>query len=318
MIIRFGYVSTAISLWNASPSKTLTFTRYKQLDKEERMNKLLSVTRENLENTRRMLYYNIAHQIDVYRMSSSIVPLATHPEVRWDFLSPFKALWEEIGSLVKRHGLRVSFHPNQFTLFTSVKDQITKNAVIDMEYHYQMLEAMGVDNQSVINIHIGGAYGDKEVSIKRFYENLKQLPLHIKGIMTLENDDKTYNMEETLAACQQEGIPFVFDYHHHMANPGSGNWESLLPDVFKTWEERPYVPKIHLSSPKAENTFRSHADFVVLEFARPLLMRLKEIKQDVDIMIEAKAKDQALLKLVEDVSSIRGFKRIRGAAFEVK
>jgi UV DNA damage endonuclease len=316
MKIRFGYVSTAITLWDASPSKTVTFTRYKQMSKEERMNKLLEVTKQNLNHTLRMIYYNLSHEIELYRFSSSIVPLATHPDVRWDFQSPFRDEWREIGDLVRKHQLRVSFHPNQFTLFTSSKPKITENAVIDMEYHYQMLEAMGV--KGVINIHIGGAYGDKEQSIARFHENLKSLPVYIKNVMTLENDDKTYTAEETLAVCEKQTIPLVFDYHHHMANLSESPLEELLPRIFRTWDHVKYIPKIHISSPKSDKEFRSHADFVDPEFIMPFIKSLKEIGEDVDFMIEAKAKDQALLKLVEDLSKVRGIKRISGGSIEVK
>lgn len=318
MKIRFGYVSHAISLWEASPARTLTFTRYKQLSSEDGMEKLKIATEQNLQSTLRMLYYNIAHEIEVYRFSSSIAPLATHPEVNWDFVSPFLTKWKEIGDLVKKYDLRVSFHPNQFTLFTSPRTEVTKNAVIDMEYHYRMLEAMGIEDRSVINIHIGGAYGDKEKTISSFYQNLRELPLPIKNVMTLENDDKTYNTEETLATCEKEGIPFVFDYHHHMANPGEQAFEENLERMFKTWEHTSLKPKIHISSPRSERTFRAHADFVDPEFIMPLIEALKTYGEDVDFMIEAKSKDQAVLKLVEDLSRLRGVKRIKGATLEWK
>ncbi|CEG29226.1 UV DNA damage repair endonuclease UvsE [Bacillus sp. B-jedd] len=318
MKIRFGYVSTALSLWEASPSRTMTFARYKLLGEEERRGKLLALTAENLTNTLRMLYYNIAHGIEVYRMSSSIVPLATHPEAGWDFASPLREQWHEIGSLVKKYRLRVSFHPNQFTLFTSPKEEITVNAVRDMEYHYNMLECMGLEDWGTLNIHVGGAYGDKESALVRFHENIKQLPLAVKARMTLENDDKTYTTEETLAVCLRQGIPLAFDYHHHMANPSERPLEELLPEVFSTWSEIGHVPKIHVSSPKSEKAYRSHADYLDLDFLMPLLQVLREIGQDVDFMIEAKAKDLALLKLVPEVAAIRGVKRIGGAAVEWK
>jgi len=316
MKIRFGYVSMSMSLWDSSPSKTITFTRYKQLSDSQRKEKLLAVTATNLANTKRMLHYNIGHQIELYRFSSSIVPLATHPEVRWDFLTPFRDKWREIGELIKHHRLRVSFHPNQFTLFTSPREEVTKNAVVDMEYHYQMLEAMGLEKESLINIHIGGAYGDKKSTLERFRVNLKSLPTEVKSIMTLENDDKTYTADETLKMCQMEGIPLLFDYHHHMANTGETALEVLLPEIFKTWETRELLPKIHISSPKSSSAFRSHSDFVDPEFIKPLLEILHSINQDVDFMIEAKRKDQSLLKLVEDISKIRGVKRMSGAAIE--
>ncbi|MEH7155400.1 UV DNA damage repair endonuclease UvsE [Neobacillus drentensis] len=318
MKIRFGYVSTAISLWDASPAKSLTFTRYQQLTPTERAEKLLEVTKQNLNHTLRMLYYNIAHELELYRLSSSIVPLATHPEVMWDFVTPFRTEWQEIGDLVRKNKLRVSFHPNQFTLFTSPQTKITENAVGDMKYHYRMFEAMGLEQEGLINIHIGGAYGDKQKTLPRFHQNLTTLPVEIKRVMTLENDDKTYNAEETLAACEKETIPLVFDYHHHMANLSDSPLEDLLPRIFGTWKQARYQPKIHISSPKNEKEFRSHADFVDPEFIMPFLTLLRELGMDVDFMIEAKAKDQAALKLIEDLSRLRGFKRISGGAIEVK
>lgn len=310
MRIRFGYVATALGLWDASPSKTVTFARYSSLPKTERMDKLKEVTAQNLHHTKRILHYNIAHEIILYRFSSSLVPLATHPEVMWDFLSPFKSEWEELGQLIHTFQLRPSFHPNQFTLFTSPRDEVTVNAVKDMEYHFQMLEAMNALEKGIINIHIGGAYGDKASSLARFHQNIKKLPNRIKQHMTLENDDKTYNVEETLIACEKEKVPMILDYHHHMANKGDVNLSLFLPRIFNTWNETANVPKIHISSPKSDQAYRSHADFVSLEFILPFLELAKELNRDFDIMIEAKQKNLAMHRLVEDVSSIRGVKRI--------
>jgi UV DNA damage endonuclease len=317
MIIRFGYVSHALSLWDCSPAKTLTFTRWKKLDEHERKSQLLSITRQNLEHTMRMIHYNISQEIYLYRFSSSIVPLATHPEVLWDYKTPFKSLFLEIGELVKKHQLRLSFHPNQFTLFTSDKPHITENAIIDMTYHYDMLDEMGLANEAIINIHVGGAYGNKEAATERFHTNIQKLPLAIKKRMTLENDDKTYTASETLAICQKEKIPLLFDFHHFMANNDEQErLKELLPSIFQTWSWIGLKPKIHVSSPKSENEFRSHADFVDIEFLMPLLKVLKELNVDLDFMIEAKQKDKAALKLCEEIAKIRGVKRIGGATVE--
>ncbi|HWK23668.1 MAG TPA: UV DNA damage repair endonuclease UvsE [Ureibacillus sp.] len=317
MKIRFGYVANALDLWDASPSKTLTFARYSTLTKEERMDKLKSVTAQNLHHTKRIFYYNIAHEIELYRLSSSIVPLATHPEVMWDFYSPFKKEWEELGEIIQKFKLRVSFHPNQFTLFTSPKDEITMNAVKDMKYHFDMLKAMNALETGLINIHIGGAYGDKITSLTRFHENLKQLPIEIKKHMTLENDDKTYNVQETLLTCEKENIPMVLDYHHHMANKEEvDDLHLYLQRIFDTWKSTNIVPKVHISSPKSEQAFRSHADYVSLDFILPFLKMAKELNKDFDIMIEAKQKNLAMHKLVEEIAAIRGVKRITSASVE--
>lgn len=183
----------------------------------------------------------------------------------------------------------MSFHPNQFTLFTSPKPSITENAVIDMTYHYEMLEAMKLEKEGYMNIHVGGAYGDKASALQRFDENIKQLPAHIKARMTLENDDKTYTSLETLDVCEKHGIPFVFDYHHHIANKDDdAALDDILPRVFDTWANTGIPPKIHLSSPKSEKAIRSHADGVEMSFVLPLFQALKPYGRDVDFMIEAK------------------------------
>ncbi|KHE72093.1 UV DNA damage repair endonuclease UvsE [Halobacillus sp. BBL2006] len=318
MKIRFGYVSHALSLWEATPARTMTFSRYNKLDESDRIQQLKKITEVNLRNTLRALHFNIAHEIPLYRFSSSIVPLATHDEVNWDYITPFQSLYQEIGELVRYHHLRTSFHPNQFTLFTSDKPHVTENAVKDMKYHYALLEAMGLEKEAHINLHVGGAYGDKTAAVSRFHKNLKQLPPAIKKQMTLENDDKTYTTSETLEVCEQENIPLMFDYHHFMANHHQGEvLEELLPRFFKTWNHLDVPPKIHVSSPKAEKAYRSHADYVSLEFIQPLLKSLKAHGEPVDFMIEAKAKDMALLQLVEEVARIRGVKRLGEATLDL-
>ncbi|MCL7745588.1 UV DNA damage repair endonuclease UvsE [Halalkalibacter alkaliphilus] len=317
MILRFGYVSTSLSLWEASPSRTLTFTNWKKQDQDSRKEKLYHITEQNLKNTIRILHYNIAHGIDVYRMSSSLVPLATHPEVKWDYVTPFRELFIEIGALVQKYHLRVSFHPNQYTLFTSPQDHVTENAITDMTYHYEMFEAMGLHKDANINIHVGGAYGNKEEAIARFNKNFVKLDKAIRRQTTLENDDKTYTAEETLQVCEQHGLAFVFDYHHHWANPGDETVEDLLPRIFDTWEGTGKPPKFHLSSPKSEKLIRAHADYVDMEFAMDFIKALKGYGRSADIMIEAKAKDKAALRLVEELGKVRGFKRINGGEIEM-
>lgn len=313
MKLRFGYVSHALALYEATPARTLTFARWSKLSESERKDKLLSVTDANLTNTLRALHYNIAHEIKVYRMSSSIVPLATHPEVKWDYKTPFQEKFKRIGDLVKEHGLRVSFHPNQFTLFTSPRPHVTENAIGDLDYHVSMLELMGLDNRAITNIHIGGSYGDKEETLKRFHNNFDTVSERIQSRITLENDDKTYNAEETLSVCEDRGVPFIFDYHHHMANQGDGLSDNFFERVEKTWQNRGVSVKYHLSSPKSESAYRSHADYVDPEFALPFIKMLKEHGKDADIMVEAKKKDLAALKLVEDLASVRGVKRLDGS-----
>ncbi|KFN02430.1 UV DNA damage repair endonuclease UvsE [Bacillus clarus] len=316
MIMRFGYVSHAMALWDCSPAKTMTFTTWKKLKKQEREEKLYNVTLQNITHTMRILHYNIANEVPLYRLSSSIVPLATHPEVDFNYIQIFAPLWRKMGELIREHNLRISFHPNQFTIFTSDKPHITNNATLDMTYHYNVLDAIGVADSSYINIHVGGAYGDKKEALERFHENIKKLPSHLKEQITLENDDKTYTASETLAVCKKERIPFVFDYHHHIANLCDEPLENLLPNIFETWQHTNTIPKVHISSPKSEKEFRAHSNYIDAEFIKPFLYTAKKVNQDLDIMIESKRKDLALFQLVTELSSIRGIKRKSSATLQ--
>jgi UV DNA damage endonuclease len=312
MLASFGFVSTALNLYEASPAKTMTFATYQKRDKKERESQLLAITKTNLERTLRVLHYCVAHELPLYRMSSSIVPLATHPEAAWDYLKKTKQECKEIEKLVKKYNLRTSMHPNQFTLFTSPRPEVTVNAVKDLRYHYDLLKGMGIEDRSYINIHVGGAYGDKASALERFYENIKMLPSDVKSRMTLENDDKTFTTEETLDVCEKEGVPLMFDYHHYKANPGDTPLEELLPRFVQTWKNTGRPPKIHLSSPKDEKAYRSHHDFVSLDYVLPFFKIVSDFTDELDVMIEAKQKDRAALQLIDELEKVRGFKRMSG------
>ncbi|TDQ38762.1 UV DNA damage repair endonuclease UvsE [Aureibacillus halotolerans] len=316
MRIRFGYVANNLSLWDGSPSSTMTFRHWSTLSAAERQRKLEATAAHNLETTLRILHYNVAQGIPLYRMSSSLIPLATHPEVQWDYSQRFQTLFREIGTFSKTHQLRLSMHPNQFTLFTSDRDDITANAISDMLYHQQVFEQMELSQRGVINIHVGGAYGDKKAAIERFYSNLSRLPKKARLLMTLENDDRTYNAEETLAICQQANIPMVFDYHHHKALPSERSLEDLLPSIFATWKRSPFKPKVHLSSPRNAKEFRKHAEFVDPAFVRPFFHLATSLGIEFDVMIEAKQKEQALLALLSQLEKERRVKRLAGGVLD--
>ncbi|MFB4332604.1 UV DNA damage repair endonuclease UvsE [Paenibacillus sp. CR_12] len=331
MIVRFGYVAMSTVVQNASPSKTMTMKSFMKLnDREAGLHKLERIANENLHNTLRLLKHNAAHDIKVYRFSSKLIPLATHNDMRdWD---PFPALregFQAIGEFVKKHGMRVSFHPDHFTVLSTPRPEVLVNSVRDLESHVRMLQAMELPASMKNNIHIGGAYGDKPSAAARFVEHFYELDPHIKERLTLENDDKTFTAQETLAVCKQTGLPMVLDIHHQWVNnDGEASWE-LWPDILRTWETplaqadsepaQPLPPKIHVSSPKSKTDIRSHADGVDVV---PLLAFLRNIAgatPKVDVMIEAKMKDGALFDLMRDLGNYteEGITILDGASIEV-
>jgi UV DNA damage endonuclease len=334
MIVRFGYVAMSTVIKDCSPSKTMTMASFKKLDdREAALRRLENIARMNLHNTLRLMKHNVASDIMVYRLTSKIIPLATHPDLQdWN---PFAALAEEfaeVGQYVKKHGLRVSFHPDHFTVLSTPRPEVLINSVRDLQYHVDMLVAMGLPAMAKNNIHIGGAYGDKPVAAKRFEEHFLPPQAPLQERITLENDDKTFTAPETLAVSQSVGLPMVLDIHHQWVNnEGEFPWE-LWPDILQTWRSELaqkdvpsgelLPPKIHVSSPRSPSDPRSHADGVE---PAPLLAFLKRIAADtpaVDVMIEAKLKDGALFGLMEAMKELaeagNGISLLNGASVNIE
>lgn len=334
MIVRFGYVAMSTVIKDCSPSKTMTMASFKKLDdREAALRRLENLARMNLHNTLRLMKHNVGSDIFVYRLTSKLIPLATHPDLQdWN---PFAALAEEfaeVGQYVKKHGMRVSFHPDHFTVLSTPRPEVLVSSIRDLQHHTDMLNAMGLPAMAKNNIHIGGAYGDKPVAAKRFEKHFRELPAAVQARITLENDDKTFTAPETLAVCQNVGLPMVLDIHHQWVNnEGELPWE-LWPDIQQTWRSELaqkdvpsgelFPPKIHVSSPRSPSDPRSHADGVE---PAPLVAFLKRIAADtpaVDVMIEAKLKDGALFGLMEAMKELadagNGISVLNGASVNIE
>ena len=318
MIVRFGYVAMSTVIPDCSPSKTMTMASFKKLnDREAAISRLETIARGNLHNTLRLLKHNRGSEIDVYRMTSKLVPLATHPDLQdWEPTRVLAQEFAEVGAYIKEHGMRVSFHPDHFTVLSTPRPEVLESSVRDLLHHTAMLDAMNLPETAKNNIHIGGAYGDKPSAAARFETQFAGLPSHLKTRITLENDDKTFNVPETLAVCLNLGLPMVLDIHHQWVNnQGELPWE-LWPDILRTWdmplaraglaEGEKLPPKIHVSSPRGPGDPRSHADGVELAPLLAFLRRIAAGTPAVDVMIEAKLKDGALFALMEELKKLAG------------
>lgn len=302
-----------LNLEDSSPSGTVTYKTYKELPTEEaRLRRLRKVTEKNLQNTRRILLYNKALELPVYRFTSKLVPLATHPELAdWDYTGDFRDLLGEIGTIVKENNFRVSAHPDHFTVINSPIDKVFEDSLRDLDYHVRLFEAMGLEDYSYkLVLHVGGVYGNKKDSAERFCENFMNLPDRIRKRLIIENDDRSYNTYEVLEICQRLKAPMVLDVHHHRCLCGEKELGPVLNEIFDTWEGGSFPPKVHFSSPKSVKDYRSHADFIdYTEFMNFISIAAK-VNRDMDIMLEAKSKDMALLKLSDELLATDGIERL--------
>ena len=320
MNFRLGYVAMNLSLEDCSPSGTVTFAVLNRLpDMEAKLHRLRRVSAKNLLNTLRILRYNKALEISVYRLTSRLIPLATHPAAEgWDYTAEFSREFGEVGAFIRENDMRVSAHPDHFTLLNSKSEEVLEASVRDLEYHVRLYEAMGLgDFRYKLVLHVGGLYDSREASLERFRVNYSALPDRIRGRILLENDDKSYTAREVLTLCKQLKIPMVLDVHHHHCLPGEEKLERLLPEIFDTWNGEYFRPKIHFSSPKSPKEFRHHAEFIGPAEFLGFLEIAKADGRDFDVMLEAKGKDGALMKLSEQLGEIKGIKRISAGEFEL-
>lgn len=244
----------------------------------------------------------MAHDIYVYRFSSKLIPLATWKEFSWDYTNLLKPEFEKIGNYVKEHEIRVSAHPDHFSVMNTPNDSIFASTIEDLQYHDQFLTAMGLDERYKLVVHVGGVYGDKEVGKCNFMKRFRQLPKSVQARITLENDDKSYTLKDVLEINRKLHIPIVLDVHHFMVHHKEG--EKLeLKKVFATWKEEYFPPKIHFSSPKSIQERRAHADYIKKEEFKEFFLRANKVGQDFDVMLEAKAKDLAVLKLRKELKT---------------
>jgi UV DNA damage endonuclease len=319
-IVRLGYVAMSMELKNASPSQTMTFDQFQKIeDREAALRKLERISLSNLENTLRLLKHNAASDIHFYRLTSRLIPLANHEELLdWDYLKPLRGMLHEIGNFVKKHEIRIDFHPDHFVLINSIKKQVLQNSILTLKLHYLLLKGMGIDTTHRCVMHVGGNYKETEKSLERFIDNWMVVPRAIQNMIMLENDDTSFTLDDTLYLCEKLSIPLVFDYHHHLAHHQNPNWEGNWDRIVQTWMDSPLPIKMHISSPKSEKAFRHHSDFVDIDMFFRFLCEIKGSIPQIDCMIEAKKKDEALFKLMADIKTRGDVEIIDGSTFHLK
>lgn len=265
-----------------------------KLRKKDRLKRLAGICQKNAESLQAALHYCAENGIGCFRVNSRVLPLKTHPEVGYtvkelpdgeDLIREF----QKCRTILNDKRLRATFHPDQFILLSSPDDGVTKASVAALIYQAEVCEWIGAD---VINIHGGGAYGDKEGALRRLVRNFNRLPQIVKTRLTLENDDRTYTPGDLLPICETIRIPLVYDVHHHRCLPDSLSVEDATDRAIATWNREPLF---HLSSPKDgwRGAGRSrHHDFIDPKDFPECWKKLS-----LTVEVEAKAKEAAIKKL---------------------
>lgn len=257
-----------------------------------------------------ILDWNIAHGIRVFRVTSELFPWASEYRLRDmpDF-PEIRATLEECG----KRPVRMSTHPGPFNKLAGVGATL-ENTIVDLEIHSEVFDLMGLEpsHWNKINIHVGGAYGDKPETIKRFAENFGLLSSSLQKRLTVENDDKpgVFAVRDLVVLHEMIGIPIVFDYFHHSLHPAGLSEEDAFNAAYNTWDMRPVF---HYSASRREfeeatSKKEAHSDWVH--------GHIPTYGREVDIMLETKMKERSLLKHLEALDGPGGPPHPKAAALK--
>lgn len=254
----------------------------------------------NLMALIKILNYNKEKKIKLFRISSEIIPFATHEVNTIKWWLEFQELLNEIKLIIKNNKFRVSMHPGQYSVLNSIHPKVVINAIKDIEYHSKFLDCItDTDYKNKVIIHIGGVYNEKEKSVERFINNFYKLNRSSSNRLVIENDEKSYNVDEVLYISDKLKIPVIFDNLHNEINPVNETIENLLNKCFKTWKRRDGVPKIHYSEQDSNKKAGSHSQTVNPE--KFISFFQKNIKSKCDVMLEVKDKNISVEKILETI-----------------
>jgi len=286
-MVRLGYACINMTLGRKVRSLRLATLRARGLPY------LQSLVDENLDLLADILRWNQAHQIQVFRISSDLIPLGSHAEVDLSALTFARA--QEITALAQ--GIRISMHPGQYTL-PSATGAVWQRSYQDLCYHAFMLDQLGIVEGDLI-MHGGGVYGDRLTTAARIIENINSLPDPVRNRLRLENDERSWSVHDLLPICETTGTPLVVDNLHHQLN-GSEPWRDLPWErILATWRNR--RPKLHYAEQDPARRAGAHSAYV--RASNFQLFSAEVPFKDYDVMLECKAKDLALLKLREELSN---------------
>lgn len=276
--------------------RTTTATSLLRLSRAAQLQKLSGLCLANAQALLAALKYCARQGIGAFRIASSLLPVKTHPQVGYhlDDLPAAAAIYAtlaECQQFAVTHNIRTSFHPDQFVVLNSQRKDVVERSLEDLAAHAELAELVGAD---VINIHGGGAFGDKPTALLNLMRQIDQLPDSIRSRLTLENDDRTFTPADFIPVCRSTGVALVYDVHHHRCCPDGLSVAAATEAALSTWNREPLF---HLSSPLAGWTGsrpeRHHDDIHPGDFPRSWLGLA------ITVDVEAKGKEIAVLKLLQ-------------------
>ena len=264
---------------------------------------------QNIADIEKLCEWNYRHNIFVLRLSSDIFPHFTDEKVeRYDMSFAMDAL-QKAGEAAKKYRQRINFHPGQYNQIGAVDESVFTKTCEDLKMHADILEAMGVGVDGILCIHGGGVYGNKKKTMERWTEQFQRLPENVKNRVCIENCERCYSVEDCLYLSERCNIPIILDSHHFdcfnmLFRKGKEGKEQpidisvVLPQILESWQRRGMKPLFHIAEQRPGGRVGAHSDFV--EIIPDYMLSIPEkFGMGVDIEVEAKMKEQAIMHLYE-------------------
>lgn len=274
---------------------------------EERLTELIA---HNLNSLNNMIEYNSRNKIRLFRISSDLIPFGSSPVNVLPWQDMFMPQFRQIGEKIRKHGVRVSMHPGQYTVLNSPNPDVVTRSVEDLKYHCKVLDSLGAGPESKIVLHVGGIYNDKAQAVKTFIANYTQLEDGVKKRLVIENDDKLYNICDVLEIGSKLGIPVIFDNLHHRINCCDSTKTDYhwIAECRGTWTGMDGKQKIHYSQQEPSKKPGSHSEFIAIQEFMDFYLGLED--KDIDIMLEVKDKNLSAVKCIHCTETDQKIKRL--------
>ena len=295
--MNLGYACINSTLSIQKPKITTNRTMIKKTFIDRGIDYAGELSMLNVADLSTILKWNVDNEIKLFRLSSELFPWAS--EYKFTDLPQYDEICKLLsvaGDFIKNNNLRITSHPGPFNVLVSPRQNVVDNTITDLRIHGEMFDMLGLSRTpfNKINIHCNGVYGDKISAMDRFCKNFEKLPISVRSRLTVENDDKAsmYSVLDLMYIHKRIGIPIVFDYHHHKFCTGNLSEQEALELAISTWPDG-IKPVVHYSESKS---LHESDDKIKLQAHSDYIHKLPNLyDNEVDIMVEAKAKELSIL-----------------------